>query len=505
MPGHSQSQRSGREPSLSIKGQRAPGEQDIRLGGQAAILHMVELLAHKQPIIRQRATLALAETGDERALGSLLGMLENQELPTHFRARAAWALGALGHCRATEALTQAMLSNDTDKVREAAAMALGRRSDPAAIEALAEATLSRNSVKGVREAALESLRRISDPRTIDRFISALANRSDHAREKAAYALGLLGDPRAIEPLSDMINDPEPHVRDAALRSLCRLGDSRGVEHFIQALADHSWSGSWSARKVAAEMLGYSGDRRVVEPLMSVMLDEAEERPVRMVAAESLCLLADDAVEPRLIDLLRDGESERSWPAVLALKHTHDSRAIKLLIAALGHPNGDMRLSAASALADIRDPKVVEGLRQALDDPRLGVRFMATHSLAQIGDVRALDALLQTISTSDNWLLRQAAAEGLGKFHHPRAAEALIAALKDGTDAVRRAAASALAGMRSTEAIGALVEALDDQNEAVRMTAVWALDEIGTPEALMALTEWERQRLDRRSSRRRKKK
>ena len=91
----------GQEPALS---QRTP--HDVGLGGQARILHMVELLKHDDEAVRERALFALAEVGDERAVDGLFGLLRTGSLRT--QQRALFALGSIETVAADQAIIWAL-------------------------------------------------------------------------------------------------------------------------------------------------------------------------------------------------------------------------------------------------------------------------------------------------------------------------------------------------------------------------------------------------------------
>jgi HEAT repeat protein len=59
------------------------------------------------------------------------------------------------------------------------------------------------------------------------LVSALGDQATHVREAAAAALGRIGDPAAIEPLRAALNDTHANVRHAAAAALEALGPQPG--------------------------------------------------------------------------------------------------------------------------------------------------------------------------------------------------------------------------------------------------------------------------------------
>jgi HEAT repeat protein len=157
----------------------------------------------------------------------------------------------------------------------------------------------------------------------------------------------------------------------------------------------------------------------------------------------------------------------------------------------------VRQAAAVALGAIGDARAVEPLIAALKDEDSGVRLWAAKALDAIGwkpetgeaealyliaqrkwdgcvkiGAPAVEPLIAALKGED-WRVREAAAEALGKVGDARAVEPLIAALKDGDSDVRKAAAEALAKI-GAPAVEPLIAALKGEDWRVREAAAEAL-------------------------------
>jgi HEAT repeat protein len=107
---------------------------DVKLGGDSALLHLINSLDHSDPNVRSRAALMLAGRGDSRAYETLVRVFEEEP---QFRQAAIRAFGKLGDARATECLSAALFdTTQSRRLRIAAAQALGSLSNPQAVEAL---------------------------------------------------------------------------------------------------------------------------------------------------------------------------------------------------------------------------------------------------------------------------------------------------------------------------------------------------------------------------------
>jgi HEAT repeat protein len=154
--------------------------------------------------------------------------------------------------------------------------------------------------------------------------------------------------------------------------------------------------------------------------------------------------------------------------------------------ALKDEDWQVRQAAAEALGKIGSP-AVPALLEALKDGNWRARKAAAEALGKIGDRQALPALLEALK-DDEWRVRRAAAYALEKIGDSRAIPALTEALKDDSREVRQAAAYALKKIGDSRAIPALTEALKDDSREVRQAAAYALEKIGDSQTVPALLE-----------------
>jgi beta-lactamase regulating signal transducer with metallopeptidase domain len=154
---------------------------------------LVDLLSSESPRLRERAAVALGETGDSRAVNPLIGVLDDPDAGV--REHAVTALGALEDERAVPPLCDLLLRDPHPVVREHAAAALGSIGDSRAVIPLCDALLQ--------------------------------DRDPVVREHAATALGYIGDNRAHGALTDALqSDPSDEVREHALSALRLLAGNR---------------------------------------------------------------------------------------------------------------------------------------------------------------------------------------------------------------------------------------------------------------------------------------
>jgi hypothetical protein len=115
-----------------------------------------------------------------------------------------------------------------------------------------------------------------------------------------------------------------------------------------------------------------------------------------------------------------------------------------------------------------------------------VRQSAAEALGRQGQAEVMPHLLAALKDSDPWV-RRAAILGLGHLGDARAAGELIDCLRDRAVVVRRSATYVLGALRATVALPALKISLTDADPQVRRNAAWALGRLGQVEAVTALT------------------
>ncbi len=104
--------------------------------------------------------------------------------------------------------------------------ALARLRDPAAVPALARATIA--AQPDLRLRAFTALRALADPRSAAVLDSGLADADPRVRVSAAELAGALDARASALALADRLADSAPTVRCAAARALARIGATSGA-------------------------------------------------------------------------------------------------------------------------------------------------------------------------------------------------------------------------------------------------------------------------------------
>jgi HEAT repeat protein len=146
-----------------------------------------------------------------------------------------------------------------------------------------------------------------------------------------------------------------------------------------------------------------------------------------------------------------------------------------LIRALSNKNYLIREEAAEALGKSGDPRATDALLVALKDQRLGTKGF--EALGRLRDARAVEPLCDLLRRS-SWFGPPEAVTALGNIGDRRAVEILCAALSSEDFSVRCSAIDAVAKIPDERAAEPLCKLLEETSWAVREDVVKALGAIG---------------------------
>ncbi len=141
------------------------------------------------------------------------------------------------------------------------------------------------------------------------------------------------------------------------------------------------------RKWAAEMLGGTGDKRAVKPLIRRLGDG--DWWVRRAAMYSLMQLDDDAAVKPITTLLRKGHWKDQQVAAIVLGKMKAESAIPALMVQLADGDDRVRVACAAALGQLGAPQAVSALQKAMSDDDKAVRMAAKRALKRIAESKVV--------------------------------------------------------------------------------------------------------------------
>ncbi|MGA3066648.1 MAG: HEAT repeat domain-containing protein [Tepidisphaeraceae bacterium] len=177
----------------------------------------------------------------------------------------------------------------SDSVRRAAAAAaLGRTADNAAVPGLI-AALDDSDADVARQAA-KSLGSLGNAAAVDPLVAVVNNREGYfhsaVRIAAIHSLGELRDLRAVVPLLNAIRDPLADASAEAIRALSLLPDPRGVPALLEVVRNENGFFLATTRRAAILGLAHIGGKQALCELRFVASNQWEDATVRAAALEA---------------------------------------------------------------------------------------------------------------------------------------------------------------------------------------------------------------------------
>jgi len=191
----------------------------------------------------------------------------------------------------------------------------------------------------------------------------------------------------------------------------RVNVPEAIALLIAALedeADRTEAGGYPLRRNAARALGKLGDRNAVPALIKSL--ECADFYVREAAAQSLEMLGDNSCVSRLLELIKNpnsqananSEPEHPYDAFLeALGTLNAVEAIPYILQFLDHPIPKVQYAAARSMYQLSEPSLAnqygDRLISALANNDLQLRRTVLSDLGAIGYLSAADAIANTMA------------------------------------------------------------------------------------------------------------
>jgi len=259
------------------------------------LLKIIDDEGHQDIECELLATLALTPG---KGVDSVISRLQNEELRSQNRWRAARALGKADSAEAITALGRA-LQMGIPEIRAESATALAEQGAQRYLRALL--LLIRDDNEVVRRAALQA-------------ITSLASKADEESELP-------------EDLLSLVNDPSDNVRTALFETLARLikpGKQLLSDELLEAIIPNLECGDFNTACATCTLLGKNGDRQAVPHLLTLMGDPSKYLMTRRQATLALGEMGDDSREviEALAHAVGDKEQTIRLAALTSLRALH---------------------------------------------------------------------------------------------------------------------------------------------------------------------------------------
>jgi len=262
--------------------------------------------------------------------------------------------------------------------------------------------------------------------TIETLVSELVHEEDWRRMRATAAC-LSGGPRAVQALVQALQAGSSPLKAEAAAMLARVNDPQAGVPLVGVLCDEDEA----VRKAGASALEHMAgvlDETTASALASLLYASRDER-VRVAASELLGVIP-NAIAP-LCKMLTHQDPEAQIMAAKMLEHLLDPRSADAFINAMGQPAVcDIAVRTLKKLSAIRER--IDGMfdeLRAIEElsEREEARMSTVINLLAIGRP-SVEILIEYLE-DDDWLVREAAADLLGKIGDVRAVEPLMQRLR----------------------------------------------------------------------------
>ena len=317
-------------------------------------------------------------------------------------------------------------------VRGEAIMALGRLRAPEAVGPLISAMLDEQSSVAIM--AIQSLGEIGEPSAIEALVVMLNSGGPERRVAALRALGAIGTEQAFAGIASVLRGTQTDLDEHAIGALVRCGPEH-LARLLDLLAD-------SEPRVSAAAT--AALRQMGQPVQAALEEQARSKDqlVAERAVRALGKLATPSALDTLVSMLYQGSYTLRAAAQEALLGA-GGEAITQLKAAIDSGDLNRQRAAVQALGASDLPEAVPVLAELVSQGPKPLARTGIQALGELQQGAAIPTLLAALG-SDDWLLRQHAAEGLGRLTlQDDEIDRLAEMLYDGTSAVRKAALQSL--------------------------------------------------------------
>jgi len=244
----------------------------------------------------------------------------------------------------------------------------------------------------------------------------LADQFTPVRFLAVLAVGDLQYALAQKDLQQLLKDKDQNVRIAVAYALTKLGHSQYAKVFGDAIT----SKDQTVRANAALLLGKTGDQNALKYLYWVLQQKDSDDKVILQAAESIAMLGDQRIYPKLWTRLISAYADDRVIGVRAMGALATAQARDALVTMLDDAVLEVRLVAAGQLGRLNDPvgqpQVLEvftkNLTAGLDGGGLErVRVLTALAIGEIG-TENLAKFLPQLLKDESKFVRIAAAKAV---------------------------------------------------------------------------------------------
>jgi len=223
-------------------------------------------LEDDNPQVANAAIYAMSLLSDPASLEALYPLLESEDMNLQISV-----LTLLAEMKTPQAAKHVLplLDSENTAVKSTAIQVLGVLGDRSILPRIRQ-ELETSADANVRVAAVMTLGELGDEASVERLAGLLESGGLDMKMATMEALGKIDGAAARAALRKQMNEGDFWIAYAAKISLARLGDDEVLNGILQGLE----SPNPDERAETARMLGEIGGKRVIEPLLGALDDEA---------------------------------------------------------------------------------------------------------------------------------------------------------------------------------------------------------------------------------------
>lgn len=278
----------------------------------------------------------------------------------------------------------------------------------------------RSSDPKVREKAAKELGETGGPDAVAALTGALKDPVVNVRRQVVVSLASIHDPAAVDALCQATHDTDNPIRILAIRGLVGHYTGSTPALGFTGFMEKSWNFAKGKFQVDTTRIdpGVIVDPKVVSTLEAALADTTSIDVQREAAKGLGILVAQDAV-PSLVKMAHSTDPDLDRECLNSLSKIKDISAGPSLVDLLDSPDRDVKRDAAVTLGILRTHEAVPKLQlmyQKSSDKK--TREKALEGLGDIGDPVSVPIFLQALWSSDK-AQRISAAEGLARAKDPK--------------------------------------------------------------------------------------
>lgn len=356
---------------------------------------LLPLLNDSNNMVRANVAHAIYRFGDVKVIEILLKMLESQE--TEMQISAIDVLAKIGTTQVVQPLVQVVISSSiSEKVKYAAARALGKLTKPRSIKYFRLLTLENEQLVEWKFLARALASESDDQHQL--FSEALMSPNRSVAYSALVAiqrLNLHGYSREIVELVSM--DCE-YIKEQSILALRSYANGIVIPVYLSCLDNCS-------EAVTVIILTELGQRNQGQ-LQSIILRylDSECPEIQMAAISSLAQIKKPDTVDRLLRVFEQSNNANvNATLIRALAEFPSKKIVGVLHQALRSTIGRIRANAIDVLVEVEGEQVLPLIEPLLEDENNRVRANAALALHRFGRASAFEHLDTMMGSDDKWM------------------------------------------------------------------------------------------------------